>query len=497
MSSITDPQSDAPSDAPSEELVAYLDGELSPEECRRVEERLAQDADYRQQLRDLDQAWEALDVLPAATVDDHFAHTTIEMVTVAAKDDLSQHAAQTAAANRKGFLFWAVGGLAVAVAAFAFTRTFLPDENDRLLTDLPVIRQFDHLSQIENVEFLRKLPTAVPLENLAQDVTAVAGEVAAVTAAAAPTLAERRRWVEGLLPEEKASLASQARRFADLAEKNSDEEKRLRDMEREIRQDENADELRKTMVVYSRWLAQRPPGDQEDLRVLSADKRLETIAAIVRYEGEQAARVLSAQDAAELREEIFEIYEDRKRDFHRDMDKRDRDLRVRLEGSPRRRALIVLSWALRNDDTDDSTRDRLTGQLSPEAQDYWERVSRRGRLRKQHQLWQWVRQAMQPRWDSGELEKFFTSDKLDSAQREQLLSLPPDEMQARLERLYVSSELGLRDIDDWLPELGGGEPFPQPPPGRDRPDGRRGDGPRGPRDGDRPDERRPPRRGPP
>jgi anti-sigma factor RsiW len=44
MPSITDPQSDLPS----EELVAYLDGELSPEDSRRVEERLAQDADYRQ-----------------------------------------------------------------------------------------------------------------------------------------------------------------------------------------------------------------------------------------------------------------------------------------------------------------------------------------------------------------------------------------------------------------------------------------------------------------
>ena len=56
MSSIANPQFEPPNN---DELVAYLDGELPPEECRAVEERLANDDAYRQQLRDLDQAWEA------------------------------------------------------------------------------------------------------------------------------------------------------------------------------------------------------------------------------------------------------------------------------------------------------------------------------------------------------------------------------------------------------------------------------------------------------
>ena len=87
MSSVIDPQPEHPAH---EELVAYLDGELAPEECRRVEERLAKDEEYRQQLRDLDQAWEALDALPTTTVDDGFARTTIELACVAAEEDLSQ-----------------------------------------------------------------------------------------------------------------------------------------------------------------------------------------------------------------------------------------------------------------------------------------------------------------------------------------------------------------------------------------------------------------------
>ena len=84
MSSVTDPQPDPAAD----EIVAYLDGELAPQDCRRVESRLATDEEYRQELHELDRAWEALDVLPASTVDDGFARTTIELACVAAEADL-------------------------------------------------------------------------------------------------------------------------------------------------------------------------------------------------------------------------------------------------------------------------------------------------------------------------------------------------------------------------------------------------------------------------
>ena len=45
--STTPSQSESPD---TDELVAYLDGELSADECRRVERRLASDADYRRRL---------------------------------------------------------------------------------------------------------------------------------------------------------------------------------------------------------------------------------------------------------------------------------------------------------------------------------------------------------------------------------------------------------------------------------------------------------------
>src|SRR5258705_11549465 len=86
MSSVTDPQPDPVAD----EIVAYLDGELPPQDSRRVESRLATDEAYQQELHELDLAWEALDVLPTPTVDDGLARTTIELACVAAESDLSE-----------------------------------------------------------------------------------------------------------------------------------------------------------------------------------------------------------------------------------------------------------------------------------------------------------------------------------------------------------------------------------------------------------------------
>ena len=46
-----------------EELVSYLDGELSPDAAKQVERRLAEDPSYRARLTQLQRAWDLLDSL--------------------------------------------------------------------------------------------------------------------------------------------------------------------------------------------------------------------------------------------------------------------------------------------------------------------------------------------------------------------------------------------------------------------------------------------------
>src|SRR5262245_52919254 len=132
MSIMNDPQPDSPApDHASEQLVAYLDGELSPDECRHVEERLAGDADYRARLRELDQAWEALDALPSKSAGDDFARTTIEMVTLAAKEEQKQRTIETTTAIRHRRRMVALAGGAAVLASFLAARWLLPDSNAR------------------------------------------------------------------------------------------------------------------------------------------------------------------------------------------------------------------------------------------------------------------------------------------------------------------------------------------------------------------------------
>src|SRR3954468_16883043 len=141
MSSVTDPQPDPPAD----EIVAYLDGELAPQDCRRVESRLATDEEYRQELHELDRAWDALDALPASTVDDGFARTTIELACVAAEADLTDKAAAAKAANRHRKWRLIGSGIAAGIFGFLAGRALVPHRNGELLADLPAIHELNVL----------------------------------------------------------------------------------------------------------------------------------------------------------------------------------------------------------------------------------------------------------------------------------------------------------------------------------------------------------------
>ena len=101
--------SNAPSEQPNlspldEQLVAYLDGELEPQATKQVEELLAGDETARNRLSQLAASWDLLDQLPRATVDDLFTRTTVQMVAVAAEDELAQVNATRPSQRRRRWL---------------------------------------------------------------------------------------------------------------------------------------------------------------------------------------------------------------------------------------------------------------------------------------------------------------------------------------------------------------------------------------------------------
>ena len=149
--------------------------------------------------------------MPPATVDDSFARTTIELACVAAEEDLSGRKSLATLEERGRNWWWLSAGVAAAVMGFLMVRELAVHRVNEQLHDLPVIQQANVLSQVNDVEFLRKLAQAVPADELVHDAAAFQRDLEDFTQANSPSLVKRRAWVESLSAEQKASMADQAR----------------------------------------------------------------------------------------------------------------------------------------------------------------------------------------------------------------------------------------------------------------------------------------------
>lgn len=154
--------SDHPTTEDQELLVAYLDGELDAAAAERVERRLADDDDFRRQLRSMQEAWDLLDHLPQTTLDEKFTRTTVEMVAVQLANDIQQEAPAWRKKIRP-LVPWAAVLLCVLVG-YGLTRGWQAQLEQQLVQDLPVIHRLDQYRHLngndsldENVEFLKAL----------------------------------------------------------------------------------------------------------------------------------------------------------------------------------------------------------------------------------------------------------------------------------------------------------------------------------------------------
>ena len=140
-----------------EELTAYLDGELDADARTAVEKRLAEDEEFRLRMQGMEDAWALLDSLPRTEVDANFTQTTVEMVALAAKeevDELEKSGRRNKWLGRTGI---AVGVALAAWVGFYAVDQYTSAENDQLVRDLPVIEKVDLYRHIDDIEFLREL----------------------------------------------------------------------------------------------------------------------------------------------------------------------------------------------------------------------------------------------------------------------------------------------------------------------------------------------------
>lgn len=139
-----------------EQLVAYLDGELDPEESRRVDERLS-DPLMRKKLQGLQRSWDLLDELTPCPVDEAFTRSTMEMVTVAAVEEVAATQASLPRVRRRRWAFGLAAVLVAGAAGFVVGWFSWPDPNRELLENLPLVERLDEYRQVREFRFLKKL----------------------------------------------------------------------------------------------------------------------------------------------------------------------------------------------------------------------------------------------------------------------------------------------------------------------------------------------------
>ncbi len=464
-----------------EQLVAYLDGELDAESSRRIEAMLAADAKVRRRLQSLERTWDLLDQLELPGLGEPFTHTTLEMVAVAAGDDIRKRLAEAPRRRRRRRLAVAAGLLAAAAAGFLVVFVGA-DPNRRLLRNLPVLENFDEYRQAESIEFLRMLRD--------RRLPAADAPDRPETAADVPVgLEARRQAVRAMSAADKEDLQWAEERFADL---DAVGRQRLWKLHDDLQQAPDAAGLRWVMRRYHEWL-----------RTLSAYARAELA------ELEPAARIAWIQ--RQLDEE--RAHRDVHRPSVRDMEKllqwmkeyavsHESQLleslpeakRKELAGSSRTMRALQAFWQAwqRWQATEpgklpplvtDQDLAALRARLGPEAR---RRLDAAGPDRQWQLVIRWLGQSIQyplalrrlhgplTGADDKQLADFFEKDLTDQ-QRDSLLGLPGDEMHQQLQRLYFQGRSfrtrppgrSGRHADD---SHRGRPPGPRPPPDRHPPD---------------------------
>ena len=461
-----------------EEIVAYLDGELSAEESARVEQRLASDEEYRQQLQSIERAWLALDQLPQEYVDDRFSRTTMEMAVKAAATEVQERTMALPVVQRRRRFSSVLAACAAAALGFLVFRLAWQGPDRALLADLPVVDNVDVYTQFDSPEFIRSLQ-----QNLGDDLHELGCKPCQ-----APQRVERLKvvsgvagrdeWLSQLDDEERTNLRAKFNRFRQLP---ANEQQRLRKLHGEIAAEPDADKLQTAMLVYADWLGGLPPARQFELRTMAPDERVRTVERWADDMRDDALLTLTDEELRRLVHKIREPLDELQRDAAKSVLKSDdgrknnRGGRAMLNQLPNAMAMQVFSGMSRSGEF----QEKVLAALPERTHDAFKSLEPRQKIER---IMTWLRQSetLQGEVSQEALERFF-AEELDAETRAELLSLPPDEMEQALRRMY-RFQPGRANGKPWA--WGKGERG-EGPHSREGRDGRGPGGPGGPEGGPR------------
>lgn len=427
-----------------EELIAYLDGELTPEAERRIEELLSADTGVRKRLQALERTWNLLDDLDSVPVGGQFTQTTLEMVAVAAGRDLERETADAPRRLRRNGLMILVGALLAALLGFGSVWLLRPDPDRQLLQDLTVLENLDEYDQVDNVEFLRMLRKAGLFDEPDDDVSLppiIKNELSS----------QRRARIEAMTPSQKLQLQQLEERFAAFDEEHQD---RLRQLDASMLADPDASVLRRVLHDYCEWLTTLPSFTRAELAEMEPAARVTSIKKRIQDEiARSGGRKLGRKDAEALMKWARELVVKHEKQLISALPSSELGRISDATPQMRHRMLFWQLWqrwqsavALKTTPpvlTDADLSD-LRAELSADVR---KRMASKPPVDQWRMAAGWVRSTLQRQTfargfhgplseaEDARLADFFEND-LTDREREQLLSLPGEEMQRALQRLY-------------------------------------------------------------
>jgi len=246
-----------------EQLSAYLDGELSEDENRKLEEQIHNDPAIKHRFESLQENWLLLDQLSTKKANPEFAASTVEMVAIRSletpKVDCTNFSWKTCP---RWLLISVASVIAVAIGYFT-TIALIADRNGSLLEHLvllenihkyQLVNDIKFVEQIGKIEYFSSRAEVAPYPGIVQD--SVESE-------------DQKRYRLNAMPYAKKRLLLD--NYNSFQQIPGEEQIRLINLHKDLLTAKDADILSKLLVTYGHWYQQLDSRDQVELE-LRADK---------------------------------------------------------------------------------------------------------------------------------------------------------------------------------------------------------------------------------
>lgn len=162
-----------PEDSDELTLIAYLDGELEPDEKELLEQRLRNEPQLQKKLSELDQTWNVLNFLDSQPTESRLVCKTLQMIALQTQDALKKTTSSTKIRKpTQKWIYFALLFLFVMGIGYFSLNFFLNRNQQQTIDDLFLIERLDQYmlldekseSGIDEIEFLKKLYESKILE---------------------------------------------------------------------------------------------------------------------------------------------------------------------------------------------------------------------------------------------------------------------------------------------------------------------------------------------